>query len=268
MAEQISSTTNDELRDRIALTASPLNGGSVGVNAPYPARATFQVDDPSCRRIDTQTNSQQVNGIGGADLDDKWQSGGDHDTGKGSFYREGSRVYFDGSISLKTGEEWQARQSTDQNIFRLPSGYRPVVNSGFICRGRAIYDDGNGPLQPFAALFQVRVLTSGFFRIDYIIQREETDPGDDFFDGNASNGLRLHGPNTALNADVNATFLYLSGINFRCTGPADGYAQSSGYTGTSPNQEIRQFGDGPAGTPERDIEAPPTNQDDNRGLLS
>lgn len=129
------STANSETYNDITLTVSPnvfttsagfvsAVTGAVGVNTPNPTDGTFEISDVAVRNIGA--------GASRGNLASAWEDAarGSGEYSPAQFYREGSRIFMDGALGLKSGELYSL--SSSPTILTLPPGFRPITSQLFV----------------------------------------------------------------------------------------------------------------------------------------
>ena len=214
------STSNTETLEDITLTVSP-NGfvtgsgyatatsGAVGVNTPNPTDGTFEISDVAVRNIGGGTTRGNLDST-------KWEdanrSGGEYSPSQ--FYREGSRVFMEGAIQLKSGSLYSL--GTTPTILTLPTGFRPktsqlFVTSCFLSRSPAV-----GLPNEYFSTATVKVDSDGTVKLISVSGCVDGTPmgtssASDGFSNFMGSGASMDG------SAARDNHLSFSGINFRCT---------------------------------------------------
>ena len=208
------STANSEVHDDIILTVSPDHNGIVSVKQPNPDQATFQVDDPNCRLINSDNNGTKINNIGGAELHASWIPDVVFDP---SFYREGSRVFMDGRIRLTNAFGWSS--GLLNHIMTLPPGYRPAQPRLFNVSAWLQVTAVGPPGGVVASIGSMRLSMTATIGIGvtggvWLDSASGFDTGLGGSYGFATNNFGING----VGVTVVGSWIEFSGVNFQCSG--------------------------------------------------
>jgi hypothetical protein len=215
------STANTETLSDITLTVSPNEfetsagyvsavTGAVGVNTPDPTDGTFEISDVAVRNIGT---SNPTGNLDSARWEDADRSGGEYSPSQ--FYREGSRVFMEGAIQIKSGASYPL--NTAPTILTLPTGFRPkttqlFVTSCFLSRSPAV----PAATDEYFTTATVKVDSDGTVKLISVSGCVDGtpmggSPSSDGFSNFMGSGASMDG---SAGRDNHLSF---SGINFRCT---------------------------------------------------